>query len=207
MLPLTARSIYHDLRQPIATVRALADLVLADPTVPDQVRARVDAIRAQAALMADLCNDRVDRRQVRECCDLAEIVTQVTSSVAVRFDGHLLLHLDSTVVPLDELSAWRFTMNIVDNACRAAGPAGTVWVRTWSDDDAAWLAVDDDRAARHYPPGAGLGLLIVRTILERVGGRLERRTNEFGGARIMARIPWPAPASDALRPGSRACVS
>jgi signal transduction histidine kinase len=186
---VVARGVYHDLRQPIATIRALADLVLADPATPAHLLRRIDAIRGQVALMAELCNDRLDRRPPHACCDLADQAAQVTSATAVRFDGHLLLHLEPAPAPLDELSAWRVIVNIIDNACRAAGPAGSVSVCTGSDDDASWIVVDDDGAERHYPPGAGLGLLIVRTILEQVGGRLDRRTNAFGGTRTTVWIP------------------
>ena len=73
---------------------------------------------------------------------------------------------------------WRVLTNVVDNAARAAGPAGRVEItvgRLAEPPPRAVLEVlDNGPGFGHGPPGAAsLGLGVVTTLLDSCGGSME----------------------------------
>jgi signal transduction histidine kinase len=94
--------------------------------------------------------------------------------------------------------------NLIENAIQYT-PAGTSI--TLSTDSAAVIIADDGpgiaahaaaslferfrRGPNASGPGAGLGLAIAKSIMERQGGRLSLDTNAAGGARFVMEFPAP----------------
>ncbi|PJJ77659.1 two-component system CitB family sensor kinase [Sediminihabitans luteus] len=112
--------------------------------------------------------------------------------------------------------------NLVDNAVDAAGPGGHVrvlvddsasGVRLEVDDDGAgvpralreavWVAGFSTKALRgpgRGAPGRGIGLTLVRRIVERRGGDVRLTASPLGGARVAVVLPAPAVAADPHAP-------
>ena len=91
-------------------------------------------------------------------------------------DGQAVLRVSGTLM-------WRVLANLVDNAVRAAGPDGTVEIRISQERDTVIEVVDDGPGFGGGPPGtAGLGLSVVRRLLEAEDGRLELAEPAGGGA-------------------------
>lgn len=102
--------------------------------------------------------------------------------------------------------------NLVDNASRFVSAGGSVTVELSADDKQAVLAVVDDGPGipdedlprlfdRFYRSdtsrtrtsgGAGLGLAIVRAIVQAHGGSIEAENGEQGGSRFTVRLPASA---------------
>ena len=86
----------------------------------------------------------------------------------------------------------RALVNVVDNACRAAGPGGRVRIEVEGvSDGSAIITVDDDG------PGfgvigearAGMGLEVIRHVLAPLGGSLEISTHgPLGGASVLLHL-------------------
>jgi signal transduction histidine kinase len=101
---------------------------------------------------------------------------------------------------------WRVLTNVVDNAARAAGPAGRVEITVGMLANAppwALLQVQDNGPGfGHGPPGAAsLGLGVVTTLLESCGGSLEVQGPADGGALVRILIPAePISAAASHRP-------
>jgi len=95
----------------------------------------------------------------------------------------------------DRLAFWRAVRNLIDNAVRAAGPAGHVEVTLYDEDGWAVVQVDDDGpgfgAAK---PGLGsLGLGIVQDMTGAWGGHLQIRHRSRGGASVRMLLPESPP--------------
>ena len=114
--------------------------------------------------------------------------------------------IESTLVAIDGDRLTLVLINLIDNAIKHGRVGGRVDVR--ADLDAprvVTITVDDDgagivRADRERlfalgergatrAPGSGIGLALVRIILERAGGRVEIRDAPRGGARFAVTIP------------------
>lgn len=85
----------------------------------------------------------------------------------------------------------RSLLDLVENACRAAGPDGKVSVRCFRTAESARMAVDDSG------PGFGealagrssLGMVAVSRLVDRHGGHLELRRSTLGGAQLTIVVP------------------
>ncbi len=99
--------------------------------------------------------------------------------------------------------------NLLDNACRATPPGGTVHVRMDGEDSHARIEIIDegpglppgvDEARGPVPSraGAGLGLMAARRFLEASGGKLSFSAEPGGGTRC--RVTLPVGAAPAARP-------
>jgi signal transduction histidine kinase len=94
-------------------------------------------------------------------------------------------------------------VNLVANAVEAASPAGQVRVRATRDTEGVSVAIEDTGpgvdpaiARRLFEPlittkhhGTGLGLALVKRIVERHGGSVSYSRSDAGGACFTVRLP------------------
>jgi len=110
-------------------------------------------------------------------------------------------------------------VNLLTNAIRATPQDGRVVVRTFAaGTEAGWVVTDEGpgiapadlpHVFERFRQGAcgrrdlrgtsGLGLAIVRTLVEAHDGRVTARTRPEGGAELIVTLPWNAPADGARR--------
>lgn len=144
--------ISHDLRSPLAGIRALADGVVSKPTEVADYAQRIGSESARLSGMVDdlfelsritagalrLTMSAVPLRDV--VGDALESQTPVARSkrVLVRAEAH-----DWPVVLGSDPELTRIVRNLVSNAIRHTPPDGTVEVSIGVDGDKALLAVDD----------------------------------------------------------------
>ncbi|MGN9908922.1 sensor histidine kinase [Phytohabitans sp. LJ34] len=146
---------------------------------------------------------------------LGDVVSDAVAATAPIADtrGIRLVAMESgwPVVRASEPELARVLANLLLNAVRYTPQDGTIWVSGGNDRDGAWLAVDDscggipeadlprvfDVAFRgepaRTPRGAdgavgGLGLAIVRGLVEAHGGRVDAR-NIPNGCRFVVHLP------------------
>jgi signal transduction histidine kinase len=109
--------------------------------------------------------------------------------------------------------------NLVSNSIKFTPEGGTIIVRVRDDGDHAQLEVadngigipDDEQqylfehffrassATNAAVPGAGLGLTIVKTIVDAHGGRLEVVSDERSGTTVRVELPYAADGDEPLR--------
>jgi len=189
----------HDIRQPLATVFALAECIRSTPDLPaeafgwldrlvDQVQETADAVTSAlftgGATAASVSSLRLD-----------EVVDSVLQSFALTWSGRLISSgaPDSIWVHGSWATVRRCVVNLVENAVRAAGPDGTVVVTLQQGPDWARVFVDDDGPGfGRVPRGSGIGLDGTLRSVERLGGSLVVGLRaKIGGARVVLSLPVP----------------
>jgi signal transduction histidine kinase len=184
-------SICHDLKQHIATGLLLSEVVRGE-SVSTETSRRFEVLHGQfehaASLVSILSGDP---HQHAPRSDLAVLskrsVDAVRSSHRVSFEAEGSEH----VVLGDPTLLRRAVANVLDNACRAATPAGSVVVRVGADHDERWVEIlDDGPGFGNISGGTGRGLLIVRAAVQASAGRLLISEAVGGGAVI--RLTFPA---------------
>lgn len=222
----------HDLRTPLTSVRGYAELYRQGATDPDSVAEQMSRIEAEASRMSRLVDDLmalarldqnrgVDRRPV----DVGTVLGTAVDSARV-IDDARTYDLDAPTgitVPGDVDQLRQVLDNLLSNV-REHTPAGTtVTVGLTATDDAAVITVVDDgpglpptdrarafdrfwratRADQGPRAGSGLGLSIVRSIVQAHGGTVDLDVGPAGGAYFRIRLPRSLSApSDSTPSGS-----
>jgi signal transduction histidine kinase len=112
--------------------------------------------------------------------------------------------LDADAIALVDANALRqVVVNLVDNALRFGPPGQTIVVRVWARDGFVSLAVEDegpgiavaDRervfgsfVTASASSGSGIGLAVVRQLVDLHDGRVTIEDAPTGGARIVVRL-------------------
>ena len=194
----------HDLRQAGGRHLMLATVADLHPGLPDEVRERLDQIRVEARRISDVCRyllgelDGLEVADLRRGRDGRGRERRVTSGITIE------LVAAPVVVRANSVEVWRALANLVDNACRAAGPDGTVRVEVSATSEGARLEVHDSGPGwGEGPPGtASLGLSIVASTTAALGGRMETGVSDLGGAAAHLVFPSVVPAYlDLVDPG------
>ena len=204
----------HELRTPLTSLRTNLDLLLqADAAGGLDAAARaelLDDVQAQIEEMSNLVGDLVELardeplRTVVEQVDLAEVVERAVVRARRRGTG-LTFEVDTEPwwVIGESASLERAVTNLLDNAVKWSPPGGTVRIRlnhgtlTVDDDGPGIAPADRDHVFERFyrseesrsMPGSGLGLSIVRQVIERHSGRVRVADTEEGGTRLELQIP------------------
>ncbi len=157
--------ISHDLRTPLAAIRAVAE-ALEDDLIedPEEVARYHRALRTEADRLADLVDDlfelsRINSGTLRldlQPVSLTDLVSDslaaasiVASAKQVRLDGTMSGEATDLLASTPEVT--RALSNVLDNAIRHTPPGGTVSVEAGVDDGTAYVAVEDGCGG--IPPG------------------------------------------------------
>lgn len=152
----------HELRTPVTTIKAIADLLLRGiardgaVTTEDLAR-RLEMIRGEADRLALLANDLLDATRLGsgklsvhpQVCDLAEIVREVVERrrAMQAGSGARVIALQPAAAPLpvavDRARMEQVLANLLDNAIKYSPDGGEVVVALTADVDRARLTVSD----------------------------------------------------------------
>ncbi len=216
----------HDLRTPLAAIRAAAGSLRPESGLDDEARAAsAEAIERQVRyldrLVANLLDlGRIEAGALRADVDVFELDDLVGQAVE-RFGGPLhdrpmIIDVPPLAVRVDPVLLGQALLNLLDNAAKFAPAAATVRITASRDDSGmVRLIVEDggpgvpeaaqerifdpfvrigDRdhgGGRNPAParGTGLGLAVVRGLVEAMGGRASAQRSELGGLAIELLLP------------------
>jgi signal transduction histidine kinase len=186
------RRVCHDVAQELAVIQVIGGFVArATAGLPDDVRQRLDEMSARASYVAQMMSDAVEGRTCPEDVDVTELVVQAAADIRLRSSVSCRAFGRSVKLLADVPLLRRAVLNILDNAVRAAGPAGTVLATVRPIRIGAVIQVDDNGPGwGHGPRGrASLGLDIVRQCADAHGGSVTFGASPLGGARVCLSLP------------------
>ncbi len=210
-------SVSHDLRTPLASIRAAAGTLM-DPDVswPEDERREIAAsIDREADRLNRLVSDLLDMSRIEAgelqphagLFALRDLVDDAVARLAVLRDRDVRTDIPEGLPPVlvDEVFIGQVLTNMLDNAAKYAGPGAKVAVEAVADGpDRVRLTIEDDgpgvpddalprlfdkfyrvpRSGEGARRGTGMGLAVVKGLVEAMGGTVQARRSVLGGLAI-----------------------
>lgn len=211
----------HELRTPLSVIEAEVELALSRDRDPASYRATLERVGSESGRLRSIVDDllwlaRHDADAPTSVADRVTDVRAVAQQCAERFDavaaaGSIALirpveHGPAAPVTVERDAVDRLVSVLLDNACRYAGPGGTVELRVSCSGGQVTLAVDDsgpgipedqrdlvlDRFHRadDRSGGTGLGLAIADAVVRSSNGTWSIGRSPLGGAHMA--VSWRA---------------
>jgi len=146
----------HDLRTPLAGIRALSEAIADGVVSPDEVRTQAKTIEQESIRLSEMVDDLFEMAKINagainapyERVALDEVVDDVltTHRIAARRAG-VELEIDLPAKPVrvigSDRALVRVLSNLVANAIAHTPAGGSVTLAVGTDEDGAWARVDD----------------------------------------------------------------
>lgn len=188
------RQFAHDILQSTTIIQALVAVTRRSIEDRERVESNLDLLEEEARSVAALCQRGLDGGVSATPLDLIEVAMGVVVRMRRTYDGHIEFEREppqGLLVTGDALDWQRSLINLVENACRAAGPNGKVSVRCCEDADSIRVSVDDSGPGFGAAPAgrSSLGMLAVSRLVDGHSGHIELRRSPLGGAQVTLVIP------------------
>jgi signal transduction histidine kinase len=204
----TLRELCHDLSMPATAIKLLTQVAAAESDPGPAMLARLRQISDEASRIADICGyflgqpaDTSTSAADEGPADLHILAAETADSMRWRYSGAVTVSAEPVTVAAHPVVVVRILANLLDNACRAAGPGGQVQVTVRRDGEQARLVIADSGPGFGQAESgkASLGLSIVAAMLRRGGGSLRMGASDLGG--IAVTVTLPATDLDRQAPG------
>jgi two-component system, NtrC family, sensor histidine kinase HydH len=202
-------SLGHELRNPLGVIESSLFILKGRVGEDERVQKHVNRIGEQLGIANTIISDLLDmirdKPLTRESLALGEVVQAACELVSHRPEVTLTTRGLEALrkVEGDAGQLRQVFVNLVTNSVQAVGPSGTIEVIGRRTDAAVEVAVEDsgpgidaDTRRRLFEPlvttkakGVGLGLALVKRIVERHGGTIRYEPREGLGARFVVRLP------------------
>ena len=216
----------HELRTPLNAVLGFTQLLQAEPALPGALRARLGWVRSAADHLMLLINDMLDLnslasgdlRLVPRPVPLAGLVRDTLPLVASLADQHgvtLQASAIDGVALADPTRLRQVLINLLSNAIKYNRRQGHVTIGAAEANGRVVLHVEDSGlgltaeqiahlyepfnrlgAERHGIEGRGLGLVIVKSLVERMGGTVGVTSAAGDGATFSVDLPAAAAVAE-----------
>jgi two-component system sensor histidine kinase KdpD len=215
------QSVSHDLRTPLATIRAAAGTLRpGTPLSVDDQQESVDAIDREVEYLNRIVTNLLDLSRIEagvlraelDVFDLEDLVGRTLERLGPRLAGHPLdTELSAPPVKVDPTFLDEAVTNVLENALKYAPESAPLRIRaTWSEGEPlVRLTLEDggpgvppDALPRLFDKfyrvpgtprgsrtGTGIGLAVVRGLVEAMGGSVNARRSELGGLAVDIDVP------------------
>ena len=205
--------ILHDIRNPLSMLKGLLQLMILNLHEPAKLEVHVRNALSETARLENLASEFLDysRGEIRlnlSVTTAAWLFRRTEESCRERFrSAGLSLVLDCRLEDPLLLDAERFLralLNIADNARKAMSHGGVLTLRAFPEDEASVFLLEDtgegmapEILAHIFEPfyssskagGTGLGMLIVKNVVEAHGGSVTVESETGQGTRVRLSLP------------------
>ncbi|MBF0176288.1 MAG: DUF4118 domain-containing protein [Magnetococcales bacterium] len=216
-------AISHDLRTPLTVITGLTDaLYMASPSLSEPHISLVQTIREEVARTVDMVNNLLDMARMqlghivlnRGWQTLEEMIGLAMRHclpLLARHTVHIDLPANLPLLEMDVALMERVFNNLLENAAKHTPAGSLITISAHPDGDFVTISLRDNGPG--LPPGMeqkvfekftrgrmesktagfGLGLAIVRSIIEAHGGSVYAENHPEGGAHFILRFPTGTP--------------
>lgn len=214
----TALVLTHEMRNPLASIKLVLSGLKGEDSIPERIRRRVDLVLGEVDRLDALLSKTLDYvRPVKLSTKpvvLNQLLTQVIHRQKPLFDARRLrirreLCSGCAAIRLDEDKMYQvllILLNLLKNAIEASPPDGEIGIREFRDGAEAVLEItnggepiDSETLGRAFEPfyttkpkGSGLGLGLVKRVVEEHGGSVALASDAKSGTRVTLRLPMTA---------------
>jgi signal transduction histidine kinase len=208
----------HELRTPLTSIRGYIETLLDEDVDVDTTRRFLETARREALRLARLVDGMLDFSMLDLHMPVSRGVTDVAAAIHSSIDAlepiareaGVTLRKPATIearARIDADACMHALLNVIENAIKYSGSKGVVEVGAMLGDSRVFVTVEDSGAgialadrerifsrgervnAREEVRGNGIGLSIVRAIVERAGGFIDVSDSPLGGARFCISLP------------------
>jgi signal transduction histidine kinase len=228
----------HELRNPLAPIRAAAAVIASPQAGPAQLRQAQAIVERQVSHMALLLDDLLDIARItqgklqlkKETLSLFPVVDAAVEAVRPALDRknqqlEVRLPSDAILLEADHLRLSQVISNLLTNAAKYSDPGSFIELSCTAEAGTLRLSVKDngigiapdsiagvfemfsqvDSVAGRSDGGLGIGLALVKGIVELHGGRVEARSAGLGqGSEFIVYLPLGTWTPTAVRPVNQA---
>lgn len=201
----------HEVRTPLGILRSSADLLLREPNLSAEGKEVLGFIISETERLNKLVSSLIDAARPRPPAltnvNLVDIVHHVISLLKSQSQQKeiqvLFAPCDKMPVLADADQMTQVLMNLLMNAIQILPKNGIIEVHLTDNSDQIMLDVLDngpgivsENQAQIFEPfftqragGVGLGLAVVKQIVEAHGGEIHYQTSTYGGAQFSINLP------------------
>ncbi|MES2546256.1 MAG: sensor histidine kinase [Pseudomonadota bacterium] len=206
-----AAAMSHEVRTPLGILRSSADILLREPTLTKDGKEVLGFIISETERLNRLVSTLIDSARPRlpqfVAVDLADLIKKIVGMLRSQAEPkNIALNLalsEPVIAEIDQDQITQVIMNIVLNAIQILPIGGKIFIHLQQQQDVAIIEVVDDgpgiaeaNQAHIFEPfftqragGVGLGLAVVRQIVQAHGGDIRYATSQFGGAQFTISLP------------------
>jgi len=212
----------HDLRTPLSVLQGQVDVMLMQPSLDEETKQSLKGMSKEIRRLSRMTNNLLLNAQLESTpvytpgeVDLAELLDEVAREAQVLAEGlHLKVSIPEIIVIVGDYDLLKqMVLNVVDNAIKFTPKGGSVEFTLSQEEEYAVLRVSDTGrgmspeqlahieklfreadASREFGRRlAGLGLTIVKQIIDLHGGQVEIHSQEGIGTTVTMRLPLIPP--------------
>jgi two-component system, NtrC family, sensor histidine kinase HydH len=219
----------HEIRTPLGIIRSTAELLGGAPGADEGQKRLSGVIVEESSRLNNIVTEFLDFARPEEPnlqnCQLEEIIERNLAFLRPELEKEqILVHnkLNGRSFPLkaDPDMLYRAMLNLFVNAIQSMKGGGALYVNIWEAEDRVLLGIGDngcgiseENMRRIFNPffttkgrGSGLGLSIVKKIIEGHGGSIWLKSQEGVGTKVMIELPLAASVEKPLPANGDAAV-
>ena len=214
-----AAGISHEIRNPLGIIRSSAELLKKKVTKFDPSNTIPDIIVEEASRLNNIITGFINfarpRTPVLSPCRIEEVIEKNITylSTQLKENGYSITKNYQNSLPEIQADAnmlYQSFLNVFINAMQAMPGGGNINVGIRADDSIVTIDIDDEGRGineeileKIWDPffttkemGTGLGLGIVKNIIESHGGSIQILNRQEGGARVTVELPVELPQQE-----------